>query len=267
MCGILGWITKGTGDEQAFQAAVSLPQHRGPDDAGVERFQNANYKVWLGHRRLSILDLSPAGHQPMSDDSGRYWIVFNGEIYNFQDVRQTLAARGYQFRSTCDTEVLLYAYRHWGAACLDRLNGMFAFGIFDQVEHTLFLARDRLGEKPLYYTTLPDGGIAFSSEIKALLALPAVRRELATEQLSRYLAFLWVPDPDTLFKGIYKLPSGSWLIWKDGHIRTQEWWDIPLEPQEPLHTDNYGKKIVSLLRSSIKQRLVSDVPVGTFLSG
>jgi asparagine synthase (glutamine-hydrolysing) len=267
MCGILGWITRSNTEEQTFRAALSMLQHRGPDDAGVEHFRNANYHVWFGHRRLSILDLSAAGHQPMSDDSGRYWIVFNGEIYNFQDVRDVLAARGIQFRSTCDTEVLLYAYRQWGASCLDRFNGMFAFGIWDKQEHTLFLARDRLGEKPLYYASLPDAGIAFASEAKALLQLPGVRRELATENLSRYLSFLWVPDPDTLFRGISKLPPGHWLKWKDGHVEIREWWDVPLEPQEPLTTPNYQKKLVSLLRNSIKRRLVSDVPVGTFLSG
>src|SRR5687767_4247187 len=128
MCGILGWITRSKTEEQIFRAAVSLLQHRGPDDAGIEHFENPNHQIWLGHRRLSILDLSKAGHQPMSDDSGRYWIVYNGEIYNFQEVRMSLEARGLRFRSNCDTEVLLHAYRQWGPACLDRLNGMFAFG-------------------------------------------------------------------------------------------------------------------------------------------
>src|SRR5262249_21705408 len=160
------------------RSATNLLQHRGPDDAGIEHFPNGAHHAWLGHRRLSILDLSPAGHQPMSDESGRYWIVFNGEIYNFKGVRQSLEGRGYRFRSTCDTEILIYAYRQWGAECLERLNGMFAFGIWDKAEHTLFLARDRLGEKPLYYAPLPDSGIAFSSEIKALLQLPGVKREL-----------------------------------------------------------------------------------------
>ncbi|MSR65478.1 MAG: asparagine synthase (glutamine-hydrolyzing) [Verrucomicrobiae bacterium] len=267
MCGILGWIKQGRGDERIFQRAIDLIRHRGPDDGGIECFRDTKWETRLGHRRLSILDLSPLGHQPMSDDSGRYWIVFNGEIYNFKEVRKDLEARGYRFRSSCDTEILLYAYRHWGPSCLERLNGMFAFGIWDKTERTLFLARDRLGEKPLYYAPLPDGGIAFSSEVKSLLQLPGIKRELATEHLARYLAFLWVPDPDTLFRGIYKLKPGHWLKWKDGQIQTQEWWDIPLETQEPLRTDNYRKKIVSLLRSSIMQRMVSDVPIGTFLSG
>jgi asparagine synthase (glutamine-hydrolysing) len=267
MCGILGWIKQGRADERIFPRAVNLIRHRGPDDSGIERFRDTKWETWLGHRRLSILDLSPLGHQPMSDDSGRYWIVFNGEIYNFKEVRKDLEARGCRFRSSCDTEILLYAYRQWGPSCLDRLNGMFAFGIWDKTERTLFLARDRLGEKPLYYAPLSDGGIAFSSEAKSLLQLPGVKRELATEHLARYLAFLWVPDPDSLFRGIYKLKPGHWLKWKDGQVQTQEWWDVPLETQEPLRTDNYRKKIVSLLRSSIMRRMVSDVPIGTFLSG
>src|ERR1051325_1623626 len=231
MCGILGWLGRNRLDEKTFCAAVDLLQHRGPDDAGMECFQHADVQVWLGHRRLSILDLSAAGHQPMFDESRRYCIVFNGEIYNYQEVRRSLEARGCRFRSTCDTEVLLYSYQHWGPSCLDRLNGMFAFGVWDALEQTLFLARDRLGEKPLYYATLTTGGIAFASEIKALLQLPGVRREMATEQLNRFLAFLWVPDPDTLFRGIYKLPPGYWLRWKEDRIETRQWWDVPLEPQ------------------------------------
>ena len=267
MCGILGLVTRSKVEENVFRAAVALMQHRGPDDAGIEHFSEGPHEVWLGHRRLSILDLSPAGHQPMGDDRGRFWIVFNGEIYNFQEVRDSLVARGCQFRSTCDTEVLLDAYREWGQACLERLNGMFAFGIWDRQERTLFLARDRLGEKPLYYSTFPDGGIAFGSEIKSLLQLPNVKRELAVENLAPYLTFLWVPDPQTLLRGVQKLPPGHWLLWKDGQVQIHEWWDVPLEPQEPLRATNYQKKLVSLLRKSIKQRLVSDVPVGTFLSG
>lgn len=267
MCGILGWISDVKLEKETFRRAVDLLRHRGPDDGGIEHFENPSRHVWLGHRRLSILDLSPAGHQPMCDDSGRYWIVFNGEIYNFQEIRQNLVAHGCQFRSTCDTEILLYAFRQWGEQCLDRLNGMFALGIWDNVEHSLFLARDRLGEKPLYYAILPDGGIAFGSEIKALIQLPGVRRELSQDRLARYLAFLWVPDPDTLFKGIYKLPPAHSLTWHEKEVRVREWWDVPLEPQEPLQQSNYQKKIVSQLGRSITQRLVSDVPVGTFLSG
>src|ERR1051326_2825801 len=169
MCGILGWIKQGRADERIFPRAVNLIRHRGPDDSGIERFRDTKWETWLGHRRLSILDLSPLGHQPMSDDSGRYWIVFNGEIYNFKEVRKDLEARGCRFRSSCDTEILLYAYRQWGPSCLDRLNGMFAFGIWDKTERTLFLARDRLGEKPLYYAPLSDGGIAFSSQAQSPL--------------------------------------------------------------------------------------------------
>lgn len=267
MCGILGWITTQRAEPTVFQSAVSLCRHRGPDDEGIEHFANNSFQTWLGHRRLSIIDLSPSGHQPMSDASGRYWIIFNGEIYNFRDLRQSLESRGFSFRSTCDTEILLYAYIHWGAGCLERLNGMFAFAIWDQVEHTLFMARDRLGEKPLYYTALPDGGIAFGSELKSLLSLPGVKRELAVENLPKYLTFLWVPHPQTLLRGIHKLPPGHSLTWKNGRSQVHEWWDAPLDPQEPLQPDNYEKRLLSLLRQTVKGRLISDVPLGMFLSG
>jgi asparagine synthase (glutamine-hydrolysing) len=263
MCGILGFINRRESiAEPSFRRALATMAHRGPDDDGVEHVGNA----WLGHKRLSILDLSPRGHQPMCDPGRRYWIVFNGEIYNFHDVRRALEQKGVVFHSNTDTEVILRAYETWGETCLDRLNGMFAFAIWDTQERTLFAARDRLGVKPFYYVELP-GGFAFSSEIKALLQLPNVPRELNRAVLPKYLTFLWVPDPDTLFRGIYKLPPGHKLTWRDGVLRVSPWWDVPHIVAGRDNDSAARGEVAQLLNESVQQRLISDVPLGVFLSG
>jgi asparagine synthase (glutamine-hydrolysing) len=221
MCAILGLISRQPVAEAVFRRALNTMAHRGPDDEGIEHVGDA----WLGHKRLSILDLSPRGHQPMTEPSRRFWIVFNGEIYNFLEVRRELEQRGITFQSDCDTEIILRAYETWGDACLERLNGMFAFAIWDAQERTLFAARDRLGVKPFYYIETPNG-LAFASEVKALLQLPGVPREFNRAALPKYLAFLWVPDPDTLFRGVKKLPPGHKLTWREGQLRVEEWWDV-----------------------------------------
>ncbi len=268
MCGILGLITQEPVAPTRFGRALRLMTHRGPDDEGVETFsQPDGSQVWLGHRRLSILDLSPRGHQPMSDPSRRYWIVFNGEIYNFREMRAALEAKGFAFQTGTDTEVILAAYAAWGEDCLARLNGMFAFAIWDQQDRTLFAARDRLGVKPFYHAALPGGGIAFGSEVKSLLQLPGVPRELDRAALPKYLTFLSVPDPDTLFRGVKKLPPGHSLRWRDGKMEIKTWWDAPLQGEQTCSFDKCVADVQRGFAESVKARLISDVPLGVFLSG
>ncbi|HUI06847.1 MAG TPA: asparagine synthase (glutamine-hydrolyzing) [Verrucomicrobiae bacterium] len=262
MCGILGLIRRQPIAEPLFRRALNTMAHRGPDDDGVEHLGD----VWLGHRRLSILDLSAHGHQPMTDPSRRFWIVFNGEIYNFLEVRRELEQKGFRFVSDCDTEVILRAYEVWGEECLERLNGMFAFAIWDEREKVLFAARDRLGVKPFYYVEMADG-VAFASEVKALLQLPGVPREFNAAALPKYLAFLWVPDPDTLFRGVKKLPPGHKLVWRAGQSRIEPWWDVAqiVTSRAPLYAAK--RDVARLLGESVRERLISDVPLGVFLSG
>jgi asparagine synthase (glutamine-hydrolysing) len=267
MCAILGWIRRTPVAEERVRRAVDTMSHRGPNDDGLEALpQPDGACVWLGHKRLSILDLSPRGHQPMSDPQRRFWIVFNGEIYNFKEVRGRLRRQGCEFHSDSDTEVILRAYEVWGEECLQRLNGMFAFAIWDDRDKTLFMARDRLGVKPLYYAEWPDG-IAFASEIKGLLQLPDVPRELNRDGLPKYLTFLWVPDPDTLFRGIKKLPPGHKMLWRDGQKRIAEWWDAPLHGAAHKSEAEWVQNIQRVFSESVQRRLVSDVPLGVFLSG
>ena len=226
MCGIFGIVTGGRPlDLELCRQQTDSLIHRGPDSAGYfgacsrtgkyslalqplrpEAGSSGNWDIFLGHRRLAILDLSPQAAQPMADPTGRYWIVFNGEIYNFAEIRRNLETRGVAFRTDhSDTEVLLMAYVHWGERCLTRLRGMFAFAILDLKDKTLFLARDRLGKKPLYYST-GSRGLVFASELKAILADPQVPRQLDPAALGQYLAYGYIPSPGTIYRGINKLP-------------------------------------------------------------
>ena len=226
MCGIAGIIS----DDPASQigSALKAIEHRGRDDEGVfvsEAFGTDQLKACLGHRRLAIIDTSPAGHQPMFTGDKRYSIILNGEIYNYKDVRRELQANGEQFVTYSDTEVLLKAFRKWGVECLDRLNGMFAFAVWDDLEKELTLVRDRAGIKPLYYAKA-GSSFVFASEIKAILATGLVKAELDHEGLDQFLTFLWTPDPQTTFKDIFKLPPGHYLKWKDGEVNISQWWDL-----------------------------------------
>src|SRR5215831_9024758 len=213
MCGICGIV--GDASEQLLQNMLVRIAHRGPDDHGTYLQDTASgERVGLGHRRLSIIDLSTAGHEPMTDAAGEIWLTYNGEIYNFKELRRELEALGHRFRSETDAEVIIYAYIEWGFKCLDRLNGMFAFAIWDSRRDLLFLARDRLGIKPLYYAETP-AGFAFASEIKALLAIPRLERSVNLQALDQFMTFLWTPGPDTALKGIYKLPPAHYLVYQD----------------------------------------------------
>ena len=241
--------------------------HRGPDDQGVWRSRDG--AVVLGHRRLSIIDLSPGGHQPMCDAAAGCHVVFNGEIYNFQEVRDELTARGHAFRSASDTEVLIEAYRAWGTQCLSRLNGMFAFVLYDEAKRLVFAARDRAGEKPLFYTQA-NGRVAFGSELKALLSDDAVPRRVDPWALEYYLAFGHVPFDRCMLVGVQKLPAAHALAYDlDKNIlRTWPYWTLPAPSSEPAApVDDLTAMLEHRLLDSVRMRLIADVPVGVMLSG
>jgi asparagine synthase (glutamine-hydrolysing) len=283
MCGIAGII--GREPEPRVGAMLKSIEHRGRDDEGVwtaAPVDASGRRACLGHRRLSILDTSEAGHQPMLYADGRYSITFNGEIYNYRELRAQLETSGHRFRTDCDTEVLLAAYAEWGVDALARLNGMFAFALWDSSAQELILARDRLGIKPLYYafgSGDDDGAHAgagnpserpfiFASEIKAILATGLVERALDAEALNQYLTFLWTPDPHTVFRGIYKLPPAHLLRWRAGEIRVQEWWDVSFdEIEEGRGEDWWRERVLETLERVVRMEMVSDVPLGAFLSG
>lgn len=266
MCGIVG-LTTATGGLDARLCAQMRDQliHRGPDDAGL--WLSPDRRVALGVRRLAILDLSEAGHQPMlSQDEGAA-LAFNGEIYNHADLRHELIAMGFPFRGFSDTEVLLNAYLAWGVECLDRLDGMFAFAIWDARAAQLFLARDRAGEKPLFYRMGADG-LAFASELKALLADPAAPRTLDLEALDHYLAYSYVPRGRCMLRGYSKLPQGHALTYRIGEAGPRLWryWSPP-PSGEAGERDELVDRIEALMLDSVRRRLHADVPVGVLLSG
>jgi len=267
VCGIVGFL--GRSERTPLERMTDVLSHRGPDGRGTfySALGNGGPAVGLGHRRLSVIDLSDAGRQPMATADGRYWITFNGEIYNYRELRQELAAAGVHFASKTDTEALLYGYARWGSGVLQRLNGIFAFAIWDAVERELFLARDHTGIKPLYYTR-SDGVFLFASEVKALFQFPGVRRALDRRGLHEYLSFLWVPDPRTVFEGVFKLPAGHWASVKDGQLSLQQWWDCTrLEVDATRPAQVWIDEVRSLLEAAVHRQLVSDVPLGAFLSG
>jgi asparagine synthase (glutamine-hydrolysing) len=237
--------------------------HRGPDDQGV--YISPDRQCALAHTRLSILDLSQAGHQPMSTASGRYWISFNGEIYNFLELRQELEVQGEQFSSRTDTEVILKLYQQMGADCVKRLRGMFAFAIWDNLEKTCFLARDPLGIKPLYYWYSGDT-LLFASELRAVIASGLPKIALSQEGLYSYLVSGSVPEPQTLIDGIQSLEAGHYLSWQAGNLRKSQYWEINFTTESITTTDAITKVRTALI-DSVKHHFISDVPVGVFLSG
>ncbi|HEY0004026.1 MAG TPA: asparagine synthase (glutamine-hydrolyzing) [Pyrinomonadaceae bacterium] len=274
MCGIAGLI--GVNPETRIGAMLESIEHRGRDDDGVwtsAAMEKEALRACLGHRRLSIIDTSIAGHQPMLSRDGRLALTFNGEIYNYRELRRELEDKGRTFQTDTDTEVLLMAFEEWGAECLPRLNGMFAFAIWDEQERTLTLARDRLGIKPLYYaeTDGPQGvspSFIFASEIKAILASGLVQRELDAEALNQYLTFLWTPDPFTLFRGIRKLPPAHVLVWRAGNFSIREWWDVSFTEIEEGRSEEYWReRVLETLSRVVRMEMVADVPLGSFLSG
>lgn len=267
MCGIAGIFYPATPkpiDTGRIIAMTNAQAHRGPDGTGIWTAPG----IGLGHRRLSIIDLG-GGAQPMASADGGLTVTYNGEIYNFQEVRATLEAGGAVFRTNSDTEVLLHGWRAWGPAMLDRLNGMFAFGLYDSAAQSLFLARDRLGVKPLHYVMMSDGGLAFASELKGLLAHPLVRRVPDLYAVEDYLAFGYVPDDACLVAGVKKLAAGHFLMIERGKPipSPQQWWDIDFSRRATGSTAALAEQLVDLMRAGVTSRMVADVPLGAFLSG
>ncbi|MDB9822321.1 asparagine synthase (glutamine-hydrolyzing) [Deltaproteobacteria bacterium] len=271
MCGICGKLDfhgQEINDDLLKRMTDSF-SYRGPDDSGIYN----SHPVGLGHRRLSIIDLSSSGHQPMSNEDESIWLVFNGEIYDFHEHRSLLEKKGHRLKSQTDCETIIHLYEEAGTGCLDDLNGMFAFALWDGRNRQLWLVRDRLGIKPLYYYW--DGRILlFASEIKAILCDPDVRREIDMAALDLYLTLNYIPAPWTIFKNIRKLLPGNHLLAKEQGIHIEPYWDIPSDtgPSMPLpengnQPDDYRQRLYSLLENAVKRRLISDVPLGAFLSG
>lgn len=256
----------GLADRGLIAEMTRLLAHRGPDGEAVRLFESAagDVPAALGHRRLSVIDLSDRGSQPMSTADGRYTIVYNGELYNFQELRRDLERDGVRFRSDCDTEVLLEMHARHGPAMLEHLNGMFAFAVWDDLRRSLFIARDRLGIKPLYWAER-DGVLFFGSEVKALLPAlgPARMRE---DVLAAYLTFLWVPDPDTLFDGVHKLPPGHCATYADGRLAISEYWDVTFAPKAAAR-HHWAEELDREIGRCVRRQVVADVPLGSFLSG
>jgi asparagine synthase (glutamine-hydrolysing) len=274
MCGIAGVVygagaPRGVSAVTAAAAMASTLSHRGPDDTGA--WESEDGTVALAHRRLSIVDLSPLGHNPMSGCDGRVWITFNGEIYNFLELRRELEAAGHRFRSHSDTEVLLAAYGQWGLDCVDRLVGMFAFAIWDGPKRRLWVVRDRLGKKPLYYAE-SHGTVRFASELKAIVADAAVPREIDADAMRLYLRFGYVPSPYTIYKSVRKLPPAHFLLCENNTVSVRRYWDpVPYVLDRSSHSSvtdaDAEAELERRLATAVRQRMIADVPLGGFLSG
>lgn len=265
MCGICGVVLKeGVADAAALGRMRDALSHRGPDDAGLY----ANGPAGLGHLRLSIIDLSPDGHQPMSNEDGTLWLTYNGEIYNYAGVAEELRRRGHGFRSRTDSEVIVHAFEEWGEGCLQRFNGMFAFALWDERRQRLFAARDRLGVKPFYYYA--DGErIVFGSELKAILEYPGLDLGADEEALSDFFSLNYIAPPRTPFRRIRSLPPGHWLSWEGGRLEERAYWDVSFDGDgAAAHGDgDLTRELVERIEESVRKRLVADVPLGAFLSG
>lgn len=268
MCGIAGIAfsnPEARVSEDHLRAMCDAIRHRGPDDAGYHVAESCG----LGMRRLSIIDVA-GGHQPIYNEDRSCVIVYNGEIYNHLEIRAQLERRGHRFQTHTDSETMLHAYEEYGDACVDHARGMFAFAIRDTRRRRLFLARDRMGKKPLYYTlpSAPDGRLAFASELKALLALPGVERRVHPQALADYAAWGYVPDPLAIFDGIAKLPPAHTLVYEDGRVAVRRYWDVDYDVSAPAaREEEYIERALAILDDAVRMRLMSEVPLGAFLSG
>jgi len=270
MCGICGIASKKNNQPSSRELLFSMCRtliHRGPDDEGIYIDEEAA----LGARRLSIIDVE-GGHQPLSSENKNIWVVQNGEIYNFPWLRKELESLGHSFKTRTDTEVIAHSYEEWGERCVDKFRGMFVFAVWDKNQKTLFIARDRLGIKPLYYTLLPDNSLVFGSELKAVLCHPEVKRRIDPRALDLFLTLEYIPAPYSIFRDIYKLPAGHTLTYQNGTIDIKQYWKLtPPERRKNKITDKelpeYSDQLYQLLKESVNLRLISDVPLGAFLSG
>lgn len=264
MCGICGIVSSGKLPAESADRVRAMSEalrHRGPDDHGIYTDSAAA----LGIRRLSIIDVA-GGHQPIANEDGSVWVVFNGEIYNHRELRSELESRGHRFRTRSDTEVIVHAYEEYGTECPTHLAGMFAFAIWDSTRRRLFAARDRLGQKPFYYARRGER-LCFGSELKALLTLPDLPREIDGVALHHYLSLQYVPEPRSIYRGIRKLPAAHWLVFEDGRLRLERYWNLSFEPKLPLDERQAGEELRRLLEQAVRRRLMSEVPLGAFLSG
>ena len=267
MCGIAGiFDSKAPSliDRDLLSAMTDSMTHRGPDGSGLFVAPG----VGLGHRRLAIIDVA-AGQQPLFNEDNSVVVVYNGEIYNFQEIANELVAAGHTFRTRCDTEVVVHAWEEWGAACVERFRGMFAFALWDENKKTLFLARDRIGIKPLYYAALPDGRVVFGSELKSILTHPDVPREIDIFAAEEYFAYGYVPDPKSIYRHVAKLPPGHVLEIQRGKPvgAPKQYWDVSFEESAPQSEEAICEELLARLREAVDIRLISEVPLGAFLSG
>lgn len=267
MCGLAGLFDSRTHapiDGDLLRAMTDSLTHRGPDDSGF--FQAPG--IGLGHRRLSIIDLS-GGQQPLFNEDGSVAVVYNGEIYNFPELTRELEGLGHRFSTRSDTEVIVHGWEQWGEGVVERLRGMFAFALWDQNQETLFLARDRLGTKPLYYSMLAGGTLAFGSELKALMRHPKLPRQIDPQAVEQYFAFGYIPDPKTIYHGVHKLPPGHVLTLQRGQEtpRVSQYWDIAFEPDHAIDEATAVAELTDRLREAVEIRMIAEVPLGAFLSG
>ena len=267
MCGIAGifdYRGRAEIDRTLLRRMTDILGHRGPDGDGY----HIEPGIGLGHRRLAIVDLA-TGDQPLFNEDGTICVVYNGEIYNFQPLMAELAALGHIFRTRCDTEVIVHAWEEWGAACLDRFNGMFAFALWDAAREVLFLARDRLGEKPLYYSFLSDGQLLFASELKSLLLSPRVDREFDPQAIEEFFAFGYVPDPRSIYHRVCKLAPAHYLMVRRGEPppEPRAYWDLRFLDGLSMCRGDVEEELIERLRESVRMRMIADVPLGAFLSG
>lgn len=271
MCGICGYCSNNRISVSELEQMNDTMYHRGPNDAGVWEDISEDQVVGLAQRRLAILDLSELGHQPMLSPDGNVAVTYNGEIYNYRELREELKEKGYRFRSECDTEVLIAAYREWGCDCFRRLNGMFAAAIYDKIEDRIVLVRDRLGKKPLYYYHENDDFV-FASELKPIMEFPRFSKRINKEMIGKFLCNKYIEAPFSIFENTYKLIPGTYIIYQNNVVKTEYYWDI-LEQKEQGDKNQFRdeeqalKEMDELLRDATARRLIADVPVGTFLSG
>lgn len=271
MCGICGYVGTQLLSDNELSIMNNTMYHRGPDDYGIWNTQFSDHSVGMAHRRLAIMDLSMLGHQPMFTEDRNISIVFNGEIYNFLELKEELLEKGYSFKSKCDTEVLLYSYCEWQEGMLQKLEGMFAFAIYDQIRNRLFLARDRMGEKPLYFYW-KNNNLVFASGLSPIMKYPHFRKKIRKDILAGYLCNKFILSPDTVFENVWKLEAGGYLIWEKGEVKVLQYWNAwekyKEKSQNMVKSFSEAKNTLrTLLDCSVRRRMIADVPIGIFLSG